>query len=135
MSSTTKWNLNQLTPNYRTTSIESPYKHKFIDRETGKEIQLYSGDLVVSSTSLSLTTDLTELSLDNLIAFLKCWFLLQKLKNLSEKALQEAAEELEEILNFYSDYSPPTTAKKLEPKVFKGTIMPAKIRPPIILDS
>ncbi|WP_107668611.1 hypothetical protein [Cyanothece sp. BG0011] len=124
-----------MTPNYRTTAIELPYKHKFIDRETGKEIQLYSSDLVVSSTSLSLTTDLTELSLDSLIAFLKCWFLLQKLKNLSEKALQEAAEELEEICNFYSDYSPPTTTNKLEPQVFEATIMPAKIRPPIVLDS
>ena len=135
MSSTTQWSLNQLTPNYRTTSIESPYKHKFIDRETGKEIQLYSSDLVISSTSLSLTTDLTELSLDSLIAFLKCWFILQQLKNLPEKALKEAAEELEEILNFYSDYSPQTTTKKLQPKVLKATITSTKTRPPIVLDS
>ncbi|MGK7879514.1 MAG: hypothetical protein AB4060_05365 [Crocosphaera sp.] len=124
-----------MTPNYETTSIELPYKHKFIDRETGKEIQLYSDDLVVSSTSLSLTTDVTELSLNSLIALLKCWLILQQIKNFPEKALREAAEELEGIFDFYSDYSPPSTTNKLKAQVFEATIMPARIRHPIVLDS
>ena len=85
-------------------------------------------------------TDLSKLSFKvefhyqpspQLFNFLKCMLLLSVL---SPEALEEAAQELENIREFYSNRSTEPVQTSLPPQVVKGKIISTQTRPPLVLD-
>ncbi|HBE20472.1 MAG TPA: hypothetical protein DEG17_21135 [Cyanobacteria bacterium UBA11149] len=87
---------------------------------------------MVSDSSLFFKTNWNPLSQTQLIALLKCLVYLQ---SLPEAALEEAAEELEKIADFYSDRLPQTNLPTNPVSSIKGKLKAAQVRPPIVLEA
>jgi hypothetical protein len=104
----------------------------FFDKERGKTfiVQCPSFDIMMSDSFLSLRTDRDKLS-QNAILRLKCLLILL---SLPEVALEEAAENLEDIANFYTDRFPQASLPNTLASTIKGTLKSAQVRPPIVLE-
>ena len=87
---------------------------------------------MMSDSSLSFRTDWNRLSFNKSISLLKCLLILQ---SLPESALEEAAEELEKVVDFYSDRFPQVNLPTISSSNIKGKLIPAKVRPPIVLEA
>jgi hypothetical protein len=87
---------------------------------------------MMSGSSVSVRTDWNRLPRPTLSALLKCLFILQ---SLPESALEEAADELKGISDFYSDRFPPANLPTIPASSIKGKLKSAKVRPPIVLES
>jgi hypothetical protein len=128
MSSTTPCNPRHLIQSrYSQTSSGIALDNIIFDRESGKPFEL-----VMSNTSLAFRTDWQHLSPSKLILLLKCLFLIQ---SLPETALQEAAEELEEISHFYANRSPQSSVPTIPVSRIRGKLRAIQVRPPIVLES
>lgn len=103
------------------------------DRESGKPIliQYPSFDLMMSDSSLSFRTDSQRLSPDKLMLLLKCLLIIQ---TLPEAALEEAAEELEEISRFYANRLPQVNLPKIPASSINGKLRATQVRPTIVLE-
>jgi hypothetical protein len=88
--------------------------------------------VTMSGTSLSFSTDWNNVPISNLLALLKC---LEILRSLPQDALEEAAEELKEIAAFYSNRIPQAKLPVISPSSIKAKLMPAQVRPSIVLES
>jgi hypothetical protein len=86
---------------------------------------------MMSDSSLFWKADRDRLSPSNLMLLLKCLYILQ---SLPEVALKEAAENLEGIADFYTDYSPQASLPSISTSTIKGTLKSTQIRPPIVLE-
>lgn len=64
---------------------------------------------------------------------LKCFLLLLKISQLPLEALQESVEDLEQIVDFYSDYSPESLESYPTSEIISGKIVSTEVRPPLIL--
>ncbi|MBH8566136.1 hypothetical protein I8748_28935 [Nostoc sp. CENA67] len=85
----------------------------------------------MSNYSLSFKTDWNRLPPSKLIALLKC---LRILQSMSEDALEEAAEELQGIADFYRDRFPQANLAAIPASSIKGKLKSAQVRPPIVLE-
>jgi len=108
-------------------------KNYVFDRESGKTIviQYPSFDLMMSDSSLSFRTDWSRLPVSKLVALLKCLLILQ---SLPESALEEAADDLEKVADFYSDRFPQANLPPIPSSSIKGRLKSARVRPPIVLE-
>ncbi len=86
----------------------------------------------MSESFLSWRTDTDRLPQSKLILLLKCLLILQALP---EIALEEAAENLEGIADFYRDRSPQASLPNIPTGTIKGRLKSAQVRPPIVLES
>lgn len=124
--------------NSQTSTGISP-KNFVFDRESGKTLVIQypsfdlvmSNDLAMSNYSLSFRTNLERLPFSKLIALLKCLLILQ---SLPAPALEEAAEELEGIADFYFDRFPQADLPTIPASSIKGKLKPEQVRPPIVLE-
>ncbi|MEQ8469521.1 hypothetical protein [Coleofasciculus sp. E1-EBD-02] len=85
----------------------------------------------MSDSSLSFRSDWNRLPLSKLIALLKCLLILQ---SLPESALEEAAEELQGIADFYSDRFSQANLSTIPASRVKGKLKSAQVRPPIVVE-
>jgi hypothetical protein len=85
---------------------------------------------MMSDSSQSFRTSWNHLPLNKLIALLKCLLILQSLPG---SALEEAAEELERIADFYSDRFPQANLPTIPSGSIKGKLKSPQVRPPIVL--
>lgn len=132
-------NLNQLRQySYRKTSSGIAHNKVICDRETGKliRIEFPSFDVFMSDSSLSLRTDLSSMSPDKLILWLKCLLIIQALLELPESALalQEASEELEGIFRFYQNRLPQDNLSVITSNKIKSKLRATEIRPAFTLE-
>ncbi|NET57489.1 MAG: hypothetical protein F6K47_15390 [Symploca sp. SIO2E6] len=65
--------------------------------------------------------------------FVKCLLLLLKISRLPVEALQESVDNLEQIVDFYSDSSSENLSSTAEPEIVSGEIVETKTRPPLVL--
>ncbi|MCL1467378.1 hypothetical protein [Argonema galeatum] len=79
---------------------------------------------------MSFTTDV-QLSPAKLMALLKCLVILQ---SLPEAALEEAADELKGIADFYSDRFSQANLPIIPASSIKGKLRSVQISPPIVLE-
>lgn len=86
---------------------------------------------MMSSDIVSLKTNSNQLSQNKLIALLTCLLILQFLP---EAALEEAAENLKEIAEFYADRSPQASLPNISTSSIKGKIKSTQVRPSIVLE-
>lgn len=101
--------------------------------ESGKTIVVeLPKSVTMSATSLSFRTDWNNVPISNLLALLKCLVIL---RSLPQDALEEAAEELKGIADFYSDRLPQANLPVIPVSSIKAKLMPAQVRPPIVLES
>lgn len=124
----------QLKPQrYSQTLAEIPTKNFIVDRESGKTliVQHPSFELMMSDSSLSFRSDWNRLPLSKFIALLKCLLILQ---SLPESALEEAAEELQGIADFYSDRFSQANLSTIPASRVKGKLKSAQVRPPIVVE-
>ena len=129
-----RWNPKQLTlQTHSQTSTGLSPTISFFDRESGKNfvIQSISFDLMMSDSSLFFQTEWNRLAPTKLIAVLKCLVYLQ---SLPEAALEEAADELEKIADFYSNRFPEPNLPTIPASTIKGKLKAAQVRPPIVLE-
>jgi hypothetical protein len=87
--------------------------------------------LTIAESFVFLKTDKEQLSPNKLILLLKCLLILQYLP---EAALEEAAENLEEITDFYIGRSPKANLPQASSSTIKGTLKSVQVRPPIVLE-
>ena len=66
--------------------------------------------------------------------FLKSFLLLMVISQLPSEALDEVVQTLEQIREFYSDYSPESSQSTITPKVVTGKIVSTVTRDPIVLE-
>ncbi|NEP57663.1 MAG: hypothetical protein F6K31_11665 [Symploca sp. SIO2G7] len=85
----------------------------------------------MSESSLSFKTSWQSLAPDKFILLLKCLFIIQ---TLPESALEEAAEVLEEIFNFYANRSSQLNLPTVSTSNIKGKLKTTQLRPPIVLE-
>ncbi|NER28440.1 MAG: hypothetical protein F6J89_12595 [Symploca sp. SIO1C4] len=85
----------------------------------------------MSESSLLLRTDRYPISSKGLLELIKCFIILQ---SLPESALEEAAEELEGIAQFYSNRTPQSTQAILPSKIIKGKLQSKQVRSTIVLE-
>ena len=104
----------------------------FFDKERGKTfvVQYPSFDLMMSDSFLSLRADRDKLS-QNALVRLKCLLILL---SLPEVALEETAENLEDIADFYADRFPQVSLPNTSASTIKGALKSARVRPPIVLE-
>lgn len=129
-----QWNLNQSklrnhSPTSTGVSVTSFDSNRGVERRL--EIQLPSFDLTMSDSSLSFKTDWSRLPSVKLIALLKCLLILQ---TLPQDALEEAAENLIEIADFYSDRLHQASLPTVPTHIVEGKLISTQIRPPIVLE-
>lgn len=127
-------NPNQLTQHkHSQTSSGIALSNTVFDRESGKPIviQYPFFDLIMSGSCLSFKTDWQGLSPDKLTLLLKCLLIIQ---TLPEVALEEAAEELEEIHRFYANRLPQVNLPMIPASSIKGRLRSTEVRPPIVLE-
>ncbi|MES1023868.1 hypothetical protein ABN584_13325 [Gloeocapsa sp. BRSZ] len=86
----------------------------------------------MSSSSLSVRTNWQGLPPNKLMLLLKCLLIIQ---TLSETALEEAAEELEEISRFHANRLPQANSPMIHGSGIKGKLRATQLRPPIVLES
>lgn len=86
---------------------------------------------MMSDSSLFFQTEWNRLAPTKLIAVLKCLVYLQ---SLPEAALEEAADELEKIADFYSNRFPEPNLPTIPASTIKGKLKAAQVRPPIVLE-
>lgn len=133
--STGRCNLHQLVRSKNSETSMGNIKLQFvIDRETGKTItgQSPSFDFTMSSSSLSLKANWQEeLPQNKLIAMIKCLSIIQFL---SQEALEEAAIQLKEIAEFYSDRDPQTILPVIPASSIRGLLRATEVRPPIVFE-
>ena len=109
-------------------------KNIIFDRESGKAItiQYPSLDLRISNSPVSFRANWDHLPVSQLIALLKCLLILQYLP---QSALEEAADELERVADFYSNRSPQSSVSSIPASSVNGRLRSAHVRPPIVLES
>lgn len=116
------------------TSAEIIGNNVIVDRVSGKPfiIQNPFFDLMLSGSTLSFVTDSQRISNDKLVLILKCLLIIQALP---EAAIDETANELNSIYNFYKDRQTHLSLAKPPAKKIKGKLRAKKNRPAFILES
>lgn len=116
------------------TSSGIAIKKQIFDRDSGKTIIIQHPlfDVMMSDSSLCFRTDWQRLSPAKLVLLIKCLLIIQ---SLPEAALEEAAEELEGIADFYSNRLPQPNLATVPASSIKGKLRATQVRPPIVLES
>jgi outer membrane lipoprotein-sorting protein len=83
-----------------------------------------------------LTSEFTEKINQNTIHLFKCLILLYNLLVNTPEGLEEASETIEKIVEYYKDYEfhSQQTSFTQEQNVTQATMLPSKVRPPLVLD-
>lgn len=135
MPSIKRCNLKQLVPQSKSeTSTGITTEESFLfSKRNGRQIEIKKpfDDSVMSESSLLFRTDRYGISSKGLLELIKCFLILQ---SLPEPALEEAADELEGIAEFYSNRTPQATQSILPPKIIKGKLQSKQVRPTIVLE-
>jgi hypothetical protein len=116
---------NQLTRQYRNqTSSGTALSDTVHDRENGRTIVIhYSYDL--------MSDPFPHLSSEKMMLLLKCLLIV---RDLPKSALEETAEELEEIYRFHINRSSQDNVFAATADTIKGKLGDVQVRPPIVLE-
>lgn len=84
-------------------------------------------------SNLSFEVEFTQEDSTKSLNFLKSLLLLLAIGRLPLEALEETVQTLEQIREFYSDYSSETSQSTINSKIVTGDIVSTEIRPPLVL--